>query len=93
MFSEIETINSVVICTGLGGLVTDLARKTGADCYILGEATEEAGKMGFKAVIEIGHTLSEQCGVNLIRSLLPGLTIDLAPIEVDYFGHEHFLGR
>lgn len=89
-FSNIQTIKSVVICSGLGGLVTSLARKTGADCYILGEALEPASKMGFPAVIEVGHTLSERIGVSLIRALLPSVQVDCAPLSLDRFGHEVF---
>jgi putative NIF3 family GTP cyclohydrolase 1 type 2 len=89
-YSEIEQIESVVICSGLGGLVTDLARKTKADCYILGEATQSAESMGFKAVIEIGHTLSEQMGINVIKAALPELQVDCAPTPADRFGREVF---
>lgn len=81
-------IKSVVICTGLGGMVTDLARKTGADCYLLGEACEPAAEMGFNAVIETGHTRSEQIGINLIKQHLPGIQVDLAPTPEDHFGRE-----
>ncbi len=88
VYSRIKTIKSVVICSGLGGLVTDLAASSQADCYILGEATDAAENMGFPAVIEIGHTLSEKCGVNLIRALLPEIQVDSAPIEIDRFGRE-----
>jgi putative NIF3 family GTP cyclohydrolase 1 type 2 len=90
LHSELETIESVVICTGLGGLVTDLAKSTKADCYILGEATASANQMGFKAVIEAGHTISEQMGIVLLRKLLPEIQIDAAPLELDYFGNETY---
>lgn len=91
--SRIPLIRSVVICSGLGGLVTDLARSTGADCYILGEATDRAENMGFPAVIEIGHTLSEKCGVNLIREILPEIVVDSAPLHLDRFGREVWKAR
>jgi putative NIF3 family GTP cyclohydrolase 1 type 2 len=92
-YSEIETVESVVICSGLGGLVTDLARATKADCYILGEATQSAASMGFKAVIEIGHTLSERMGINVLRAALPELEIDPAPMSADRFGREVYAKR
>jgi putative NIF3 family GTP cyclohydrolase 1 type 2 len=88
LYTRRELIRSVVICTGLGGMVTRQARSTGADCYILGEATGPAASMGFEAVIEIGHTLSEQVGVHLVRRLLPELVVDLAPLAEDVFGRE-----
>jgi len=90
LYSKKKIIESVVICTGLGGMVTRLAAATKADCYILGEATEHAKTMGFAAVIETGHTISEQMGVVLIRNLLPGVIVDLATLEEDYFGRECF---
>jgi len=91
--SDLDVIESVVVCSGLGGMVTDLARETGAQCYVLGEATESVKKMGFKAVIEIGHTLSERMGVNLIRDLLPGIQVCGAPLNIDVFGKETYLGK
>ena len=87
-YNEKNIIKSVVVCTGLGGMVTDLARTTEADCYIIGEAIEPVDEMGFSAVIEVGHTLSERMGVNLFRTLLPELAIDLCPLELDVFGRE-----
>ena len=93
VYSTIEIVRSVVVCSGLGGLVTDLARKTNADCYIFGEATQKAKDMGFKAIIETGHTISEQIGVYLIREVLPELQVDLAPLEIDYFGREVYKER
>ena len=70
--------------------MTDLAKSTKADCYILGEATASATQMGFKAVIEAGHTISEQMGIVLLRKLLPEIQIDAAPLELDYFGNETY---
>jgi putative NIF3 family GTP cyclohydrolase 1 type 2 len=92
-YSKLEVIRSVVICTGLGGLVTNEAKSSGAECYILGEAVAPAKQMGFPAVIETGHTISEQMGVVLIRKLLPEIQIDLAPLEIDYFGKETYSPR
>lgn len=89
--SSLEVIKTVCICTGLGGLVLDSARKTNADCYILGELI--CAESGFNATIETGHTLSEQCGINLLRKLLPYVSIDLAPIELDIFGREYYGGQ
>lgn len=82
-----ELITSVVICTGLGGMVYHEAANTKADCYITGELTSLSTN-GFKAVIETGHTNSEFIGVYLFRKLLPQVQIDLAPSEIDYFGKE-----
>lgn len=93
VYSTIDTVKSVVICSGLGGMVTSLARKTNADCYIFGEAVASAQSMGFPAIIEIGHTLSERMGSVLIQSLLPEIQVDQAPLTIDYFGREHFLGK
>lgn len=90
VYSEIETIKSVVICSGLGGMVTQLAQRSQADCYIFGEAVAPAESMGFKSVIEIGHTLSERMGSDLIQAVLPELQVDQAPLAVDYFGREVF---
>jgi len=83
-------IRSVVICTGLGGMVVGEAAATGADCYILGENTKAPEDCGFKAVIEIGHTLSEWIGVRVFQELLGplGIQVDGAPFAIDRFGNE-----
>ena len=81
-------VKSVVICSGLGGYVTDLALATNADCYILGENTRPAALTGFRCVIETGHTNSEWMGVLLFKKILHGVQVDLAPREIDYFGRE-----
>lgn len=91
--SKKSMIESVVVCSGLGGLVLDTALKTKADCYILGEALWDAKKSGFNAVIETGHTNSEWIGIHLFRKLLPQVTIDLAPETIDYFGDETYHGK
>ena len=88
-----KLIKSVVICSGLGGLVLEQARQTKADCYILGENTCLAEDTGFLSVIEIGHTASEWCGVLFFRKLLRGVTVDLAPCDIDVFGTEVFRNR
>lgn len=89
-YSNGQPIRSVVICTGLGGMVVEQAAQTKADCYITGElfSPQDAKSHGFKAVIEIGHTLSEFIGIRLFRSLLPNLQIDSAPLDIDYFSGE-----
>ena len=89
-WSKKEIIESVCICTGLGGLVLNEAERTGTDCYILGELTHTvtAGSTNFSSIIEVGHTLTENIGIAFIRSLLPSLQIDLAPLAIDYFGQE-----
>ena len=86
-------VNSVVVCSGLGGMVNDLALATKADCYILGEQTMSARHTGFKSVIETGHTNSEWMGVLLFQRLLTGVQVDLAPKEVDYYGREKRMSR
>jgi putative NIF3 family GTP cyclohydrolase 1 type 2 len=87
-----QPIKSVVICTGLGGLVFREAEKTGADCYITGELTfADRGK--FNSIIEVGHTLTEFIGAKYIQELLPDIQIDVAPLEMDYFGVETSIGR
>jgi len=79
-----EKINSVVICTGMGGMVNDKALKTDADCYILGQCTGNPKNSGFRSLIEIGHTLSERNGFNLIEKLLKNkVLVDMVPLEKD----------
>jgi len=87
-WTELKTIKSVVVCTGLGGMVNELALASGADCYILGQNTMPAAMTGFKAVIEIGHTLSEWHGLLFWQRILKGIKVDLAPVELDSFGTE-----
>ena len=93
-WSSKDIIESVCICTGLGGLVLKEAEQTGADCYILGELNYpvDSDSTIFSSILETGHTLSENIGVHLLRSLLPSIQIDLAPLDIDYFGHETCLG-
>ncbi|MCC7404566.1 MAG: Nif3-like dinuclear metal center hexameric protein [Bdellovibrionales bacterium] len=90
-----EFIKSVAVCSGLGGLVNSLALKTRADCYIVGEAAGVAAKAGFKFYIEIGHTLSERMGVNVVREVLTphGIQVDLMPIEFESWPAETFGNR
>lgn len=90
-----EVISSVVICSGLGGLVVDQASKSGADCYITGEMTRSADKSGLPAVIETGHTLSEWIGIYFFEKLLTplGIKVSGAPMDIDYFGGEHYEGK
>lgn len=87
---SIKKIKSVVICSGLGGLVAEQALETGADCFLLGESLLSAEEMGFKATIEVGHTASEWCGVNLFRDILKGVQVDLTPATLDVFGKEFY---
>jgi putative NIF3 family GTP cyclohydrolase 1 type 2 len=81
-------IKSVVICSGLGGMVNELALATGADCYVIGEKVQSGRSSGFKALIETGHTNSEWMGVLLFQKILRGVQVDLVPQEFDYFGRE-----
>ena len=87
-----EIITSVVVCSGLGGMVSRQALATGADCYVTGELVSPANKLGFKAVIETGHTKSEWIGVNLIKEILEphGIQVDYAGFDVDMFGKEYY---
>jgi putative NIF3 family GTP cyclohydrolase 1 type 2 len=88
-----DIIKTVVICSGLGGMVNELALATEADCYIIGQNTMPASSTGFKAVIETGHTASEWIGVNFFRKILAGVQVDLAPAEIDRFSGECFKAR
>jgi putative NIF3 family GTP cyclohydrolase 1 type 2 len=85
IFNSQEQINSVVICTGLGGFVNNLALKTDADCYILGQSLEAGNKTGFRNVIEMGHTLSERIGFDCIKGFVKDLPvqIDMIPLDKD----------
>ena len=81
---KINTVNSVVICTGLGGMVNESALKTNCDCYILGQCTSPIEGTGFRSVIEIGHTLSERNGYDFIKKILGSeVQIDIVPLEKD----------
>jgi putative NIF3 family GTP cyclohydrolase 1 type 2 len=84
-------INSIVICTGLGGMVEKEAHATGADCYVLGEATKHKDDSNFKARIETGHTLSEHgTGLNFFRKHLEphGIIVDPSDLEHDKYSGE-----
>lgn len=94
-----RTIKTVVVCSGLGGLVDDLALQSGAECYITGECRQPATSMGFKAVIETGHTNSEWMGVRFFKKLFSreihngSLRIDLADKEIDVYGTEFYRNK
>lgn len=85
IFTTQKEINSVVICTGLGGVVNSLALRTKADCYILGQSYFPARMTGFRNVIEIGHTLSERIGYDCIKNFAKDLSvrIDSIPLNKD----------
>jgi len=90
-YSDKRTIESVVICTGLGGMVHNEALATQADCYILGQAISDPSNSRFPAMIEVGHTLSEYgTGLKLVRSILEpmGVIVDGTDIQNDRFGSE-----
>ncbi|HEY5948980.1 MAG TPA: hypothetical protein VIV40_25990, partial [Kofleriaceae bacterium] len=81
----------MVICTGLGGMVEHSAHKSGADVYVLGEATTHHKWSPFKARIEVGHTLSEHgTGINFFRKHLEphGIIIDPSNLDVDKYSGE-----
>lgn len=88
--SNTELITSVAVCSGLGGLIDDLTLNVGVDCYIVGEAVRPPSSVGFDFYIEVGHTISEQMGVNVIKeSLEPhGIQVDLMPIEFESWPRE-----
>jgi putative NIF3 family GTP cyclohydrolase 1 type 2 len=87
-YTSLKTIKTVVICTGLGGMVVDQALRSDADCYILGQNMMSAKETGFRAVIEVGHTLSEWVGVKFWQEVLRGVRVDLTPKHLDSFGCE-----
>ena len=93
LFNTQHEIGSIVICTGLGGAVNDLALKTDADCYILGQSMLPAKMTGFRNVIEIGHTLSERIGYDCIKNFIKDLPveIDMIPLDKDIciYGETH----
>lgn len=97
IYSTVDVIESVVICTGLGGMVDKQALASGADCYILGEAVRPAEEMGFKAVIEVGHTKSERHGIVFFENLFANhedrINIVCAPLSIDIFGKEVYKKR
>jgi putative NIF3 family GTP cyclohydrolase 1 type 2 len=90
-----EVVSSIAICTGLGGMVTNLARSSKVDCYIIGENIASPEGSGFNFLIEIGHTLSERIGGKLFEEILNphGIQVDIAPLDIDVFGTEIFKGR
>ena len=91
-YSDGSLISSVVICTGLGGLVFEKAQLTQGDCFITGELMS-AHPGQFPAIFEVGHTLTEFIGINLIRKLLPGMQVDASPFDIDYFGTETCINK
>lgn len=89
IYSKKSMVESVVICTGLGGSVTKEAAATGADVYVTGELMQRADQVGTPAVIEVGHTLTERVGVNWVRAVLGSdVRVDCAPIGMDRFQRE-----
>jgi putative NIF3 family GTP cyclohydrolase 1 type 2 len=90
-FSDKKVIESVVVCSGLGGLVESQALATKADCYIMGQAISDPNGSFFPAIIETGHTLSEyDTGLKVIRNTLEpmGIVVKGADLSVDVFGSE-----
>jgi putative NIF3 family GTP cyclohydrolase 1 type 2 len=88
-FGPDALIKTVVICSGLGGMVNAQALATEADCYIIGQNVMAGNETGFRAVIETGHTASEWIGVNLFKRILAGVQVDLAPEALDVYGQEY----
>jgi len=93
--SDGQPIQSVVICTGLGGMVLDTVESWGPDCYITGQLIHDPRHSSIPNVIEIGHTLSERCGITMFEKLLRphGVTVDSVPLSMDVFGGETYFGN
>jgi len=89
-----DLVHSVVLCTGLGGMVTSEAGESGAEVYVVGQNLQASKDMGFRGVIEVGHTLTEWIGVDLFRSLLNphDVVVEQAPIAIDRYGSEVYAG-
>ena len=88
--STSQQVESVVVCSGLGGMVLKEALQTKADCYVVGELCCKPEETLFDSVIEVGHTRSEFMIVDFFKKLLKGhsVTIESAPLKIDHFGHE-----
>ena len=83
------------ICSGLGGLVVKEATDYNCStlcCYVTGELCHSEGLQYFGYVIETGHTLSERIILPKLKDIIvrafPDVQVDIAPIEIDYFGRE-----
>lgn len=88
-----QKIESIVVCTGLGGMVEHLALRSGAECYLVGEMCRKPQKSGFNSVIEVGHTLTEyKPGILFVQKHLPGVQVDGTP-ENDYYMNEVFVPK
>lgn len=89
VYSRRQFIESVCVCSGLGGLVLREAEKTGADCYITGQMTSDPLRSRFPAIIEVGHTASEYVpGFNVVANTLPGVNVRGASQPGDHYGDE-----
>lgn len=91
VYCDKEHIESVVVCSGLGGMVHREALASGADCYILGQATSNPMDSDFPAMIEVGHTLSEySTGLKIVKNTLEphGIIVHGADLKYDKFGSE-----
>ncbi|MCX7990685.1 MAG: Nif3-like dinuclear metal center hexameric protein [Proteobacteria bacterium] len=82
-----RNVKTGVVCSGLGGLISDEVIDLKPDLYVTGQLSYKIFQMN---VIELGHTNSEQIGVYTLRNILSGydITVDLAPVELDVFGNE-----
>ncbi len=82
-------VETVAVCTGLGGLIAREAAASGADVFITGELIQPAGSIRMPGIIEMGHTRSERIGVEAVRRVLgPSVLVDGAPLGVDRFQDE-----
>ncbi len=87
-------IESVVVCSGLGGLVENQAYGTKADCYVTGQLVYNPAYSQFRALIETGHTISEsKPGYNLVKATLSDIQVDCASMDIDVFGVEYYGGK
>jgi putative NIF3 family GTP cyclohydrolase 1 type 2 len=94
-FTDKEVIESVCICTGLGGMVHARAQRiSNADCYIFGQDVADPNNSPFPSIIEVGHTLSEYAtGLKVVREVLEpmGVKVDGADLKYDKFGTEVYI--
>lgn len=89
-----KVISKIIICTGLGGMIAHDIEKFEPDCFITGELIQSPHSLNIPAIIEVGHTLSERCGIEMFEKILTPhkVIVDSAPIEMDRFGGEVFEG-
>ena len=87
---DADMVRRVVICTGLGGMVLRDVERFKPDVYITGQLYGNPYDSSIPHIIEVGHTLSERCGVKVFQDLLVphDVVVDSAPLRMDVFGSE-----